>query len=64
MDKKNKGLVDDHNGDIILNESGTSVSFGWDTEGSEENDATSSQLEDNEHDKPKPSGNTDSRCIS
>jgi hypothetical protein len=61
MDKKNKGLVDDHNGDIILNESGTSVSFGWDTGESEENDTTASQPEENEDDKPKPSGDTDSR---
>lgn len=26
MDKKNKGLADNHDGDFILNESGTSVS--------------------------------------
>ena len=64
MDKKNKGLVDNHDGDIILNESGTSVSFGWDTSEDNENDPTSSQQEDKEKDKPEPSGDTDSRCIS
>jgi hypothetical protein len=65
MDKKNKGLADNHDGDIILNESGTSVSFGWDTGESDENDPTSSQQEEGkEKDKPEPSGDTDSRCIS
>jgi hypothetical protein len=64
MDKKNKGLVDNHDGDIILNESGTSVSFGWDTKDNDENETNSSLREGKENDKPEPSGDTDSRCIS
>jgi|1186.fasta_scaffold995904_1 hypothetical protein len=64
MDKKNKGLVDNHDGDIILNESGTSVSFGWDTGEENKEKEETSQQEDKEDDKPEPPGNTDSRCIS
>lgn len=48
MDKKNKGLVDNHDGDIILNESGTSVSFGWDTKEEETNKEALSPQEDKE----------------
>ena len=54
MDKKNKGLVDDHDGDIILNESGTSVSFGWGNEDSKKDkDEASSSDENKEDTTPK-----------
>ena len=52
-------MVDDHEHGLILNESGTSVSFGWDAGESEENKEDSTQQEDKEDDKPKPSGDTD-----
>ncbi len=45
MDKKNKGLADNQDGDIILNESGTSVSFGWDDKESKSGDENTA-LED------------------
>ncbi len=64
MDKKNKGLVDNHDGDIILNESGTSVSFGWDTKEEGTDDENASLQEDKENDKPESSGDTDSRLNS
>ena len=64
MDKKNKGLVDNHDGDIILNESGTSVSFGWDT-GEDETDNENASLEDDkENNKSESSDDTDSRLKS
>ena len=59
MDKKGKGLVDDHDGDIILNESGTSVSFGWDAGESDENEESSLPQEDNKMDKNESSRTTD-----
>jgi len=58
MDKKSKGLVDDHDGDIILNESGTSVSFGWDAGESDENEESSSIQEDNKSNTNESSGKT------
>ena len=66
MDKKNKGLVDSNDGDIILNESGTSVSFGWDTG---EDDASNENVlpendKENNNNKSEPSGDTDSRLVS
>ncbi len=53
MDKKNKGLADNQDGDIILNESGTSVNFGWDEKESETQDENEALKDD-----PKVSGNT------
>ena len=64
MDKKNKGLVDDNEHGIILNESGTSVSFGWDA-GDENKDSNSpAPQEDDEKDEDTSSNDTDSRLIS
>ena len=64
MDKKNKGLTDDNKHGIILNESGTSVSFGWDAEEENNNPEPTAQQEDEEKDKNAPSDDTDSRLIS
>jgi hypothetical protein len=55
MDKKNKGLVDNHDGDIILNESGTSVSFGWDAGEDNTDNENDSLKDDKEYGKDEPS---------
>ncbi len=49
MDKKNKGLVDDNEHGIILNESGTSVSFGWEAAEDNAKDDTSTLQDDNQN---------------
>ena len=59
MDKKNKGLADNQDGDIILNESGTSVSFGWDAGESGKNNETTSQETDKENSKGESCAITD-----
>lgn len=64
MDKKNKGLADNQDGDIILNESGTSVSFGWDAGDKDENKNAPTPQEDKENDENESGEETDSRLIS
>ena len=49
MDKKHKGLVDNQDGDFILNESGTSVYIDH-----EELESTKGNSEDEEKPKAKP----------
>lgn len=44
MDKQNKGLADNNDGDLILNESGTSVNIGLNEEGKP--DAQTSSIDD------------------
>ena len=59
MDKKNKGLVDNHDGDIILNESGTSVSFGWDAGENDTDNENDSLSDDNKKTNSEPSNDAD-----
>lgn len=64
MDKKNKGLVDNHDGDIILNESGTSVSFGWGTEDKDTGKEKNSLQDDAGKENNESPDDIDSRLIS
>lgn len=48
MDKKNKGLADNQDGDFILNESGTSVENPWDAGESKENQLPGEKMKDGE----------------
>ena len=64
MQKQQKGLVDNHDGDIILNESGTSVSFGWDTKESDVNAEPTSPQTDDEHKTPDTSEETNNQFTS
>lgn len=57
MEKKNKGLVDDHEDGIILNESGTTVSFDPGSgaqENVDQNSLSERSVEDTGADKKEP----------